>query len=104
MAELVDRTCGLARRFASALAVEGYPILNDVVINQVLVGFGERTPEIVRQVQEDGVCWCGGTVWRGQPAMRISVCSWATTETDVDRSVEAICRVARRAGKETHAI
>jgi len=102
MAELVDRTCRLALRFASALGEQGYPILNEVVINQVLVGFGERTPEIVRRLQEEGVCWCGGTVWRGRPAMRISVSSWATTDADVDQSVEAICRAERRSTTERH--
>jgi len=70
--------------------------LNDVVINQVLVSFGE--PEITRQViarvQQDGTCWCGGTLWQGKAAMRVSVSSWATTERDVSRSIEAILRIA----------
>jgi glutamate/tyrosine decarboxylase-like PLP-dependent enzyme len=95
MAALVERTCGQARRFAEGLAAAGHSILNEVVVNQVLVSFGETTADVVRRVQEDGVCWCGGTVWRGRPAMRISVSSWATTDDDVDRSVDAICRVAR---------
>jgi len=71
-------------------------VLNDVVINQVLVSFGrpEVTREVIRRVQEDGTCWCGGTVWRGETAMRISVSSWATTETDVERSLQAIVRIA----------
>jgi hypothetical protein len=50
---------------------------------------------VIARVQEDGTCWCGGTVWRGRAAMRISVSSWATTEEDVDRSLEAILRAAR---------
>ena len=74
----------------------GFEVLNDVVINQVLVSFGrpEVTREVIRRVQEEGTCWCGGTVWQGKTAMRISVSSWATTETDVEHSLQAIIRIA----------
>jgi len=72
-------------------------VLNDVVINQVLVSFGnaEITEKVIRAVQEDGTCWCGGTVWQGKSAMRVSVSSWATTEADVELSLNAILRIAR---------
>jgi hypothetical protein len=71
-------------------------VLNDVVLNQVLVSFGEPdiTNRVIADVQLDGTCWCGGTVWQGQTAMRISVSSWATTEADVERSLEAMLRIA----------
>ncbi len=71
-------------------------MLNEVVLNQVLVSFGsaERTRGVVESIQLDGTCWCGGTVWQGWAAMRISVSSWATTEADVDRSLAAIRRLA----------
>src|SRR6266566_308774 len=74
----------------------GFTVLNDVVINQVLVSFGrpEVTREVIRRVQEEGTCWCGGTVWQEKTAMRISVSSWATTETDVEHSLRAILRIA----------
>jgi hypothetical protein len=72
-------------------------VLNDVVLNQVLVRFGNEhgentTGRVISRIQADGECWCGGTSWGGQPAMRISVSSWRTTEEDADRSVEAILR------------
>ena len=75
----------------------GYEILNDVVLNQVLVAFGDEdtTRRVIAAVQDDGTCWCGGTVWQGRTAMRISVSSWATTESDVERSLEAMIRCAR---------
>jgi glutamate/tyrosine decarboxylase-like PLP-dependent enzyme len=97
LAELIERTCAHARRFAAGLRDAGYEVLNDVVINQVLVAFGpaETTQEVMRRVQEDGTCWCGGTVWQGKTAMRISVSSWATTEEDVEQSLAAILRIAR---------
>jgi glutamate/tyrosine decarboxylase-like PLP-dependent enzyme len=97
LCELIERTCAHAQRFAEALRRGGFEVLNDVVINQVLVSFGrpEVTREVIRRVQEDGTCWCGGTVWKGKTAMRISVSSWATTESDVDRSLQAITRIAR---------
>jgi glutamate/tyrosine decarboxylase-like PLP-dependent enzyme len=95
--DLVDRCCALARRFADKLGAEpGLEILNDVVLNQVLVRFGddERTRAVIEGVQQDGTCWLGGTVWQGRAAMRISVSSWRTTEADVDRSIAAILRAA----------
>jgi glutamate/tyrosine decarboxylase-like PLP-dependent enzyme len=95
--DLVDRCCALARRFAEKLGAEpGLEILNDVVLNQVLVRFGddERTRAVIEGVQQDGTCWLGGTVWQGRAAMRISVSSWRTTEADVDRSIAAILRAA----------
>jgi glutamate/tyrosine decarboxylase-like PLP-dependent enzyme len=98
LADLVERTCRLAKRFADAFTTAGFPVLNDVVLNQVLVSFGDdqRTRDVIAAVQEDGTCWCGGTVWRGKAAMRVSVICWATTEADVDRSIEAILRIARQ--------
>jgi glutamate/tyrosine decarboxylase-like PLP-dependent enzyme len=97
VAELVARTCRHARRFADGLRDAGYEILNDVCLNQVLVSFGtsEQTMQVTADVQRDGTCWCGGTVWKGRAAMRISVSSWATTDDDVARSVDAMVRIAR---------
>jgi glutamate/tyrosine decarboxylase-like PLP-dependent enzyme len=100
LAEMVERHCRLAARFADAFRAAGYPILNDVVLNQVLVSFGDAdmTRRVVAGVQADGTCWCGPTVWHGQTAMRVSVINWSTTESDVDRSIAAILRIARDAG------
>jgi glutamate/tyrosine decarboxylase-like PLP-dependent enzyme len=96
LADLIERTCRYAGQFAEGLRAAGHRVLNDVVLNQVLVSFGspERTREVIARVQRDGTCWCGGTVWQGHTAMRISVSSWATTEADVQRSLAAILRVA----------
>jgi glutamate/tyrosine decarboxylase-like PLP-dependent enzyme len=95
LADLVDRCCALARRFADQLGtIEGVEIGNDVVLNQVLVSFGPdgRTDEVIAAIQNDGTAWMGGTTWRGRRYMRISVSNWSTTEGDVDASVEAIRR------------
>src|SRR6516225_5778809 len=83
--------------FAKRLEAEGFSILNEVVLNQVLVSFGdaETTQRVIRAIQEDGTCWCGGTVWHGQTAMRISIASWATDETDIERSLSAIIPIAK---------
>jgi glutamate/tyrosine decarboxylase-like PLP-dependent enzyme len=96
VADLVERCCRLAARFATATRAEGYEVLNEVVLNQVLVSFGsaERTRRIIEALQREGTCWCGGTVWKGRTAMRFSVSSWLTTEADIDMSVEAMRRVA----------
>jgi glutamate/tyrosine decarboxylase-like PLP-dependent enzyme len=99
LADLIERNCCLAERFAVGLRRAGQSILNDVVLNQVLVTFGdsEVTRRVIEDVQADGCCWCGATQWQGQTAMRISVSNWATTETDVDRSLETIVRIAQTA-------
>ena len=94
MAELVERCCRLAARFAAGLAAGGLEIANDVVLNQVLVSFGAdaRTDAVIAAVQRDGTCWMGGTTWRGRRLMRIAVSNAATSEEDVDRSVAAVLR------------
>jgi glutamate/tyrosine decarboxylase-like PLP-dependent enzyme len=98
LADLVERSCRHASRFADGLRGAGCAILNDVVINQVLVSFGdpEMTRQVIAAVQADGTCWVGGTVWQGHTAMRISVSSWATTDDDVEQSLAAIVRVAEQ--------
>lgn len=96
VADLVERCCRYAARFADALRAAGYEILNQVALNQVLVSFGdpETTHRVIQAIQQDGTCWAGGTIWQGRTAMRISVSSWETTEEDVERSLEAILRIA----------
>jgi glutamate/tyrosine decarboxylase-like PLP-dependent enzyme len=96
LAELFERNCRQATRFAEGFDDAGYEILNEVELNQVMVSFGDGdiTDVVTAGVQDDGTCWCGGTVWQGRSAMRISVCSWATTDADVERSLESIIRVA----------
>lgn len=100
VADLVERCCALARRLADGLAAGGAEIANQVVLNQVMAGFGDddaRTDRIVEEVQRDGTCWLGATTWRGRRLVRVSVSNWSTTEADVDRSVEAILAAAARA-------
>ena len=99
VADLVERCYSLARRFAEGLAAGGASVANEVVLNQVLVGFGDAacTDRVIETVQRDGVCWMGGTTWRGRRLMRIAVSNWSTTEADVDRSVAAVLDAASRA-------
>lgn len=96
--ELVERNCRQARLFAKHLTGAGFSILNEVVLNQVLVSFGtpDETRQIIAAIQADGTCWCGGTEWQGQTAMRISVSSWATSDDDVELSAGAMIRIARQ--------
>jgi glutamate/tyrosine decarboxylase-like PLP-dependent enzyme len=93
-AELVERNCRQARRFADALEAAGCQVLNDVVLNQVLVSFGapDKTQRVIAAIQQDGTCWCGGTVWKGHTAMRISVSNWSTTDADIEQSIAAMLR------------
>jgi glutamate/tyrosine decarboxylase-like PLP-dependent enzyme len=99
LAELVSRNCRQAQRIAGGLQAGGVEVLNEVVLNQIVVAFGddERTRRVTARIQEAGTCWCGGTTWRGRIAMRISVSSWATTAEDVERSIAAILEAHRAA-------
>jgi glutamate/tyrosine decarboxylase-like PLP-dependent enzyme len=100
VADLVERTSGHAKRFAESLEAAGFTVLNEVVFNQALISFGDDhvTDRIVNAIQAEGTCWCGGTTWKGRRAMRVSVSSWATTDADIERSLEAIVRIARAQG------
>jgi glutamate/tyrosine decarboxylase-like PLP-dependent enzyme len=100
VADLVDRCCTLAGRMAQRLSDGGATIHNEVVLNQVLVGFGDlsRTDEVIEEVQRDGTCWLGGTTWHGQRLIRVSVSNGSTTEADIDVSADAILAAARRVG------
>ena len=105
VADLIDRCCRLARRFADRLRTEpSIQILNDVVLNQVLVRVAPATGDAdaatkraLALVQQEGTCWLGGTHWHGMDGMRISVSNWSTTDADVDRSADAIITAARNA-------
>ena len=103
LGELIERNCSCATRFADGVRKSGYEILNDVVINQVLVSFGSDavTRAVIEAIQQDGTCWCGGTVWHGRAAMRISVSSWLTNENDVDKSLAAMLRIASTVAQRT---
>ncbi len=97
LAAMIERTCGHARRFARELSAAGFEVLNEVVLNQVLVSFGDpaATNSVIAGIQDEGTCWCGGTVWQGKTAMRISVSGWSTSDGDVEKSLAAMIRIAR---------
>ena len=96
VADLINRSCVHAMRLAELLTAGGARVYNEVVLNQVLVGFGDlsRTDAVVEAVQRDGTCWLGATTWRGKRLIRISVSNWSTTESDIDLSADAILRAA----------
>jgi glutamate/tyrosine decarboxylase-like PLP-dependent enzyme len=96
VAELVERCCRRAARFADGLREAGHEVLNEVALNQVVVAFGDdaQCARVIERVQEAGECWCGPTQWRGRAAMRISVSGWSTHDADVERSLASILRCA----------
>ncbi|MFT4995261.1 MAG: glutamate/tyrosine decarboxylase-like PLP-dependent enzyme, partial [Paraglaciecola sp.] len=99
MAELVEQLHHHAQLFATLLGENGFTILNDVVFNQLIVSCGsdQLTQATLENIQGSGECWCGGSSWQGQKVIRVSVCSWATTEQDVQRSVKAFVRARSNA-------
>ena len=103
VADLVERCCRLAACFAEGLRRGGHEVLNDVVLNQVVVSFGDdaTNTRVLERVQTEGECWCGPTTWRGRAAMRISVSSWATREEDVERSLASILGCAAAVKNKT---
>jgi glutamate/tyrosine decarboxylase-like PLP-dependent enzyme len=98
---MIERTVRLARRFADRLEEAGFEILNDVVLNQVLVAYGDQaaTEGLAGLIREEGTLFAGPTVWHGRAAIRISVSSWKTTEADVERSAEAMIRLGARSNE-----
>jgi glutamate/tyrosine decarboxylase-like PLP-dependent enzyme len=96
LAGLVDRHCDQAAWLAAQLTAAGLEVLNDVVLNQVVVAFGDdaKTKRAIAAIQESGECWCGGTRWRGREAMRVSISGWATTQADMERTRQAILKAA----------
>ncbi|HVS32569.1 MAG TPA: aminotransferase class V-fold PLP-dependent enzyme [Thermoanaerobaculia bacterium] len=102
--DLIERSCARARQFAELLSRDKrVKILNDVVLNQVLVRFGdsdEMTSQVIALVQQEGTCWLAGTTWHDMAAMRISVSNWATSESDVRRSAEAVLGCLSRASRD----
>ena len=91
--DLIDRCCGLARRFAAGLdAIDGVQVVNDVVLNQVLarVGDTDTTDRVALMVQAEGIAWMGATTWHGERLIRISVSNWSTSEADVDMAIQAM--------------
>jgi glutamate/tyrosine decarboxylase-like PLP-dependent enzyme len=101
LVEMIERTVRLARRFADRLEEAGFEILNDVVLNQVLVAYGDQaaTEGLAGLIREEGTMFAGPTVWQGRAAIRISVSSWKTTEADVERSAEAMIRLGARSNE-----
>lgn len=99
LVELVDRNCDQAEQLADLLSAAGVEVLNEVVLNQVVVSFGDdaRTKRVIAALQEARDCWCGGTRWHGREAMRISVSGWATQPRDLAVTVKAITDAARQA-------
>jgi glutamate/tyrosine decarboxylase-like PLP-dependent enzyme len=103
VADLVDRSCEHAARLAARLRdADGVEVLNEVVLNQVLVRFGDDdavTDAVIAAVQDDGTCWLGGSAFQGRTVMRVSIVGWQTTAADVDRSADAILTAARTAAQ-----
>ncbi|MEV3905753.1 pyridoxal-dependent decarboxylase [Mycobacterium sp. NPDC050551] len=100
VAELIERNCAQARRMAGLLsAIPGAQVLNEVVLNQVLLrlpGGDAANRAAIAAIQQDGTCWLGGTTWRGEHVLRISIANWATSDTDIDRCAAVIASVAER--------
>jgi len=104
IAELIERNCAQARRMAERLtAIPGATILNEVVLNQVLVrlpGGDDANGAALAAIQRDGTCWLGGMTWQGQCVLRVPIVNWATTDNDIDRSADAIVRVAQTSSSQ----
>lgn len=99
--ELIDKLCDNTKYFEERLSENGFTILNDVVFNQILVKCetAEKTKATLKYIQISGKCWCGGTNWQNEPAIRISICSWQTTRKDIDECIEAFAASRAKAGE-----
>ena len=95
IAELVERCCEGATRFAAAIAeLPDVEVLNEVVLNQVLFRFDsdQRTDDVLQRVQESGAVWMSGTTWDGRKAIRVSVSNWQTGDEEIDLALASFAR------------
>jgi glutamate/tyrosine decarboxylase-like PLP-dependent enzyme len=107
--DMVRRPCALASRLADSLRkVHGVEILNDVRLNQLVVGFGPgeapaKQAELARatidELQRENICFAGGALWKGRWVLRIPIIAWPLQEEDIDRLADAIARAWRNATK-----
>ena len=99
--DLVDCLCAHAEYFAQKLSENGFTVLNEVVFNQILIKCENAavTNATLKNIQSSGKCWCGGTVWQSEPAIRISVCSWQTTKKDIDECIDTFIECRERVRK-----
>ena len=100
--EMITTFHDRAMQFAQALRSHNFEVLNDVVFNQVLVACesDDLTERTIFHIQQERVCWVGGSNWQGRRVIRISVSSWATTEEDVARSVASFVSAREKARAE----
>jgi len=89
--DLVGQLHDKAVQFGNEIKEEGFEVLNDIVFNQVVIAYqdDEKTDQILKPVQDQRICWCGGSVWKGRRVIRISVCAWTTTQDDISKSVSS---------------
>lgn len=105
IADLVDRCCGYAADIVTAIgALPGVEVLCQPLINQGVVRFldthpgatlddhNRRTDAVIASLIEDGEAYFSGTSWGDMRCMRVSVSSWQTTESDVERTIRAVER------------
>jgi len=101
--EMIEEMHIRAKQFSDALSnIDGFEVMNDIVFNQVLVkcASDELTNTVLKNIQTDRVCWVGGSIWKGVKVIRISICSWATTENDINLSIDSFKRSLEKALKE----
>lgn len=105
---IVERCCRLAQQFARGVSeIPGALVLNEVVLNQVLVRFaagphhdsGAFHHAIAARLQADGKCWLGTTHWKGQPALRVSICNWQTTAEEIELALDCLTRAVQEVSK-----
>lgn len=98
VAELIERCCACAKRFAELLTEAGYEVMNDVVLNQVVLSFGSESQNlaVLDAIQKEGTCWIGQTFWQDRLVARISVCNWQTDFNAVDQSAAVIHKLAQK--------
>ena len=89
--EMVTGFYQLSKLFENKMQSNGFRIMNEVVFNQVMIACDteEMTNATLLNLQNSGECWCGGSRWNDEAVVRVSICSWATTEADIERTVNA---------------
>ncbi|RBW60834.1 aspartate aminotransferase family protein [Tenacibaculum sp. E3R01] len=91
-----------AKQFANEIEkITGFYVENEIVFNQVIVrcDSDKITENVLLNIQQLRECWLGGSIWFEKKVMRVSICSWATTESDITKAVKSFEKALEKSKK-----
>lgn len=98
--EMISRHCHCAHHLETRLkGVPGIRILNEVVLNQLAIAFGQTEPlekrdamtaRVIEKIRTENKNYVAGASWKGQEILRVSIISRQTDEGDIDSLADSV--------------